>query len=481
MSESPADHDATLQDLAVEPGEMIPGFWGGRTSFALVLPHDVEVVHITATASDPNATVSINGQPVANAERSDSIPVNVGRTVLNVQATTPDGQTGPNYELKVHRATPRPDWTRVIEHAAFQERDSEGEVVFDGRMWVIGGYLPEVVNDVWSTPNGIDWTHTGDVPTDAGVNIPVCMAHAGRMWVTAQDGQLYATSDGVKWDCVGTPPWAPRHGAGCVVFDGRMWVLGGAGRGMRNDVWSSADGEHWTQETPEAPWSPRMVFSNLVVHRDRLWLIGGGIQGYQPFKAYRDVWSSPDGVHWEQATDAAPWPGRIWTSCATYRDRIWLLGGFRAQPTWNNFDDVWYSPDGVQWSQLPTDHIWEPRHEISALVFDDSLWVIAGNAWPLKNDTWRLHIDGMCFLSRPVLEEYIGTEYRYEAHADFHADGGPLRYRLIESPDWLSIDAASGCVRGRAPASGDYPVEIEAVSTTGGSAQHRYVLHILAG
>lgn len=323
---------------------------------------------------------------------------------------------------------------------------------------------------------------TGAVPAEGGVNIPVCLPHGGRMWVTGQDGKLYASADGSAWDCVGQPAWAPRHASGHTVFAGRMWVMGGAGRGgVRNDVWSSADGEDWTQELTEAPWSPRMVFSNLVVHRERMWLIGGGVQGYHPFKGYRDVWSTADGVHWEEATDTAPWAGRIWSSCATYRDRMWLLGGFRAQPTWNNFDDVWYSADGENWSRLETDDVWEPRHEISALVFDDGLWVIAGNAWPLMNDVWRLDIEGLTFVTRPVLEEHIGTAYRYDARADFHGDGGALRYRLLESPEWLGVDAETGSVRGRAPAAGDYRVAIEAAAGSGERVEQRYVLHVLGG
>lgn len=480
MTVSKPDSDPTLRDLAVAPGEMVPGFWGQRHSFALVLPHDVEAVEITATASDPRASVHVNDKPIISGRPTPPVLVDVGRTVLAVQVTAADGQSRKAYEIKVHRATPRPDWKCLLEHAPFKERDSEGEIVFDGRMWVIGGYTPDVVNDVWSTPNGLDWTHTGDIPAKGGVNIPVCLAHAGRIWVTGQDGRLYVSSDGAQWVSVGQPPWSPRHAPGFAIFRGRMWVIGGSeGARMLNDVWSSADGEIWKKELAEAPWSPRQIYSNLVVHNDRLWLIGGGVQAYQPFKSYRDVWSTADGVSWERATDAAPWPGRIWTSCVTYRNRMWLLGGFRAQPTWNNFDDVWYSADGANWSHLETDHIWEPRHEISALVFDDSLWVIAGNAWPLKNDVWRLRIDGLTFLTRPVLEEFIGTEYRYEAQADFHADGGALRYRLLEAPDWLTIDEGSGCVRGRAPESGDYPVEIEVVAAAGESARQRYVLHVL--
>ncbi|MFA7162277.1 MAG: hypothetical protein WC083_06880, partial [Candidatus Methanomethylophilaceae archaeon] len=39
-----------------------------------------------------------------------------------------------------------------------------------------------------------------------------------------------------------------------LVYDGKMWVLGGS---SRNDVWCSTDGESWTQVTSSAGWSAR--------------------------------------------------------------------------------------------------------------------------------------------------------------------------------------------------------------------------------
>ncbi|MBS10458.1 MAG: hypothetical protein CME19_02495 [Gemmatimonadetes bacterium] len=67
---------------------------------------------------------------------------------------------------------------------------------------------------------------------------------------------------------------------------------------------------------------------------------------------------------------------RMWHAVVVYRDRLWLLGG------WNrvdgNFDDVWCSEDGVEWTQVTTDVILSPRHEHSALGHHDKIWVIAG-------------------------------------------------------------------------------------------------------
>lgn len=41
-------------------------------------------------------------------------------------------------------------------------------------------------------------------------------------------------------------PWSPRYGLGALVFQDRLWVLGGTGTAQNgtqfNDAWSSEDG-----------------------------------------------------------------------------------------------------------------------------------------------------------------------------------------------------------------------------------------------
>lgn len=394
---------------------------------------------------------------------------------------SPDGLSRSTTTLKVIRAQPTPDWRKLSAAAPWVPRDSAGELVFRNRMWLLGGYTPELTSDVWASSNGIDWIRAGAVPTEAGINVPVAFTLADRLWVAANDGKLFSSPDGASWSLeLADPPWGGRYCAGCTVHAGRAWVLGGL-RGERayNDVWSSADGRHWVQETAEAAWSPRQLFGNVVSHAGRLWVVGGGISRYEPFRSYRDVFCSEDGRKWTQVLDEAPWPGRIWSSCAVYRDRIWLLGGFRSQPTWNNWNDVWYSPDGVAWRSLETEHAWSPRHEISTYAFGDALWVVGGNAWPLQNDVWQLRIDGLTFVTQPPVEELVGLEYRYGARADFHVPAGRLSYRLAVSPPWLGLDPDTGLLLGRPPAAGDYPVAVEARTEGGETALQRYVLHVL--
>jgi hypothetical protein len=117
--------------------------------------------------------------------------------------------------------------------------------------------------------------------------------------------------------------------------------------------------------------------------------LGGG--NYRPaWQVRNDVWCSADGVHWTEVLAEAPWQPRIWFSAVVYRGRMWVLGG----STHGNklLVDVWHSKDGRNWTALKSDVAWSPRHEHSAFVFDDKIWVAGGHALPLNNEVWSLHI-----------------------------------------------------------------------------------------
>jgi len=473
--------DATLRALSASPGKLSPGFSSARKSYTVFVSQSCESIRVTAAASDPLAAIQVNGARIVDRSESTPLAVTVGRNFVDVDVTSADGKSRENYKIKIIRPYPTPNWVRVKEDNPWVPRDSAGELVYNGRMWLFGGYTPGLVSDVWSSPNGLDWTKSGEVPSPAGVNIPINFVYEGKMWVATQDGAFYSSTDGTSWTLVAPEiPWKGQYASGGAVFADKMWVISrkkGAESG--NDIWSSKDGKHWTLASSGSPFSKRQLFSDVAAFKGRLWVVGGGGAGYHPFRAYNDVWSSADGKSWTKATDQAPFPVRIWNSSAVYRNRLWFMGGFRAEPTWNNFNDVWYSADGADWSSLATEDIWSPRHEFSLYVFDDKLWIVGGNAWPLQNDVWCLEIKGLTFLTQPVIEEVTGNEYTYRAKADFNASGEPVTYRLVEAPRWLTVDPATGVIRGTPLEPGDFQVIVEASDVAGETARQAYTLHIL--
>jgi len=303
------------------------------------------------------------------------------------------------------------DWTRVTEHAGWQPRDSQGEVVYQDKLWVFGGWFSShapAPRDVWSSPNGTDWTQVTSQAPWIHSDLSMSIVFRDRMWMMggwyngrlpdhAAGNEVWSSSNGRDWTAeTKAAEWSPRVAAALVEFKGKLWILGGTedyyfgnSRSLKNDVWSSADGKTWILETANAPWSPR-AYHQAAVLNDRIYLFGGG--NYVPeYEARHDVWSSADGVNWTQETEAAPWHERLWFSTAVYRGHIWVLGGWSNHP-YQNWNDVWYSKNGRNWKQLQTPHIWPVRHEHSTFVFQDRLWVAGGMTPPLKNDVWTLKL-----------------------------------------------------------------------------------------
>ena len=306
--------------------------------------------------------------------------------------------------------TSAPSWVKVTEHAAWAPRDSCGELVYRGRMWLLGGWFTSNEigpRDVWSSTDGANWQLVTKQAGWKHGDLPTTLVYKDKMWFmggwyggrkpfAGAGNEVWSSTNGATWHrATAKAAWRPRLGAGGVVFKGRMWILGGAERyydddkSLLNDVWSSSDGVHWTLATPKAPWPPR-AYHGALVFDEKIWVFGGG--NYRPtYVGYNDVWNSSDGVHWTKVADHAPWSHRIWFSAVVYRGRMWVLGGWSDKPS-KNWNDVWHTRDGAKWSKLETQTVWSPRHEQSAYVFADKLWIVAGNPWPLVNDVWQIEI-----------------------------------------------------------------------------------------
>jgi len=302
---------------------------------------------------------------------------------------------------------PEPDWVCVSKQADWQARDSAGEFVYAGHLWILGGwYSPQTPNprDVWKSPDGKQWTCTAaEAPWEHG-DLPAAMVYKGKMWFMGgrklpgaeNSNKVWSSTDGAAWTLeTDSPGWCPRVSPSYAVFKDRMWIFGGtenfydhSDAMVKNDVWSSADGKRWRLETADAAWSER-AHAQAVVFEDKLWIMGGG-SWHPQHVARNDVWCSEDGVNWTQVTAAAPWPPRLWFSAVVYRGRIWVLGGWSREH--GNFGDVWYSQDGRNWTELPSKLIWRSRHEHSAYVFQDKIWVAGGHAEPLNSEVWSLEI-----------------------------------------------------------------------------------------
>jgi hypothetical protein len=128
------------------------------------------------------------------------------------------------------------------------------------------------------------------------------------------------------------------------------------------------------------------MIGGSAVFKDRIWILGGGTYDTPQTptrKIHNDVWSSADDEHWQRHTAAAPWEPRQYHEVAVFDNRLWVLEGYYK----DNRNDVWYSADGVTWHEVPRTP-WKPRHAASVFVYDDALWMVAGNN--MESDVWKL-------------------------------------------------------------------------------------------
>ncbi len=320
-------------------------------------------------------------------------------------------------------SSPFYEWVCVTSNAQFAPRDGAGALVYRDAMWLIGGWNPRdrahfpsiCTNDVWRSTDGATWTcvkpntfgtEQFDPENDwEGRHTAGYVVFQDKMWIVGGDplqghyqSDVWNSEDGVHWTRVNKgqePPWAPRALHHTLAFDGKIWVLGGqttpqfapAEEVFHNDIWNTSDGIHWTRVEPEGPhWTPRGMVGGNVVLNGRMWILGGGTYDTpeQPERNfYNDVWNSADGVRWECRLEHAPWYPRQYHDVAVFDGRMWVLEGWNQQ----NRNDVWHSADGVQWVEVP-DTPWAIRHASSIFAYDRALWVVTGNN--MQSDVWKL-------------------------------------------------------------------------------------------
>src|SRR5699024_6123945 len=126
-------------------------------------------------------------------------------------------------------------------------------VHFNNKLWLVGGHIPTkplegggysfsvISNKSWTTTNGTSWTEVDP----------------------------------------GGEGFTPRENHSAVVFKDEIFVVGGNGAGFfgapgapKNDVWSSENGQSWTEVTSNAAFETRNSPA-VFVFDGKIWLTGG--------------------------------------------------------------------------------------------------------------------------------------------------------------------------------------------------------------
>ena len=319
------------------------------------------------------------------------------------------------FSNNVWQTTDGTNWSELSTDAPFSPRLTTG-TDFNGQMWVIGGEGTRdlsgksVRNDVWRSSDGLNWSRV----TATGAIFSARDGHAvvvfnNKLWViggwddAASTGgtgtrvnDVWSSPDGVSWtqqNPTGGNIFSPRWGHAAVVYAGKLWVIGGdvatgtPSDTLANDVWYTTDGTTWVNASANAAFSAREGHS-VAVQNNAMWLIGGDNGG----AGLADVWTSADGVTWtQQSAVGTSFPGRTRHATATLNGRLYVLGGASAAAIWGPapFNDVWSTSDGVNWRADTTSAAFPARSMFAMFVHNNELWLSGGFAAGLFNDVWR--------------------------------------------------------------------------------------------
>ena len=276
-------------------------------------------------------------------------------------------------------------WHQALADTPFVGRVKFSVTQIGGSIFLIGGFDSQSqtqndLNDVWASSDGVTWNLMVEHAPFAGRYGHTAVALNGKIYVIAGRNNtgtyfndVWSSIDGVNWDNeTDNAGFNERFGHTALVFQSKIWLTGGRYCSQDctpyNDVWSTTDGITWTLETANAAF-PRRYQHAAVVHNDKMWVIAGTGGGGSWGGYYNDVWSSTDGVLWDEVLEDADFPDGDVYGAIVYRDQIFVLG----DPA--SGIDVWSSRDGVQWSPGPNNPDIYGRSE--PILFDDKIWIIS--------------------------------------------------------------------------------------------------------
>jgi hypothetical protein len=116
----------------------------------------------------------------------------------------------------------------------------------------------------------------------------------------------YVTTDGQSFTRI-AGNYTKCSGHVMLSLDSALYIIAWIPSKVKNEVWKSANGATWTKLTDAPEFELRYRFSGCVFD-NKLWIMGGRrVSPIRPQPGFSDVWYSSDGVTWTEAVRFAPW------------------------------------------------------------------------------------------------------------------------------------------------------------------------------
>jgi len=99
----PLPVNAYLSALTLSAGSLSPAFASTTTAYTVSVINEVKWIVVTPRASDPGATITVNGAGVSSGTTSGQIPLSVGSNTISIAVTSSDHASTQTYTLSVTR------------------------------------------------------------------------------------------------------------------------------------------------------------------------------------------------------------------------------------------------------------------------------------------------------------------------------------------------------------------------------------------
>ncbi len=181
---------ATLSNLVPSTSSLSPGFSSGTTGYSVSVENNIGTIVLNPSATDPTATIKVNGVSVNSGSPSGVIGLSVGNNVITTVVTAQDGVTTQTYSVTVNR---KPSSVAALSNLI--PSTSSLQPSFSSGLATYSISVPNGTNSISLTPIMMDGTGTvkvnGASVVSGTASAPISLDVGNNTIVvvgTAQDG-----------------------------------------------------------------------------------------------------------------------------------------------------------------------------------------------------------------------------------------------------------------------------------------------------
>lgn len=231
---------------------------------------------------------------------------------------------------------------------------------------------------VATTSNGADWTELSVSLSVSTLNSDYELeVFADQIWLfgssSVSGAFVLKSSDGATWDEVAMPAWeTPTYGVETVSTPDRLVVLASPSGGTGTYVWTTTDGNTWTQSSVVIPSGGSSYGVEMAYANGALWTFG-----YAEDQVNQLLYKSTDwGNSWSQVTTNLPSIQNTFSSSLmSLAPSPGLMYGFGDTASATG---TFISEDGSDWRKVSSDNLLYSPHPGGS---DNLSLSSTGNAW----------------------------------------------------------------------------------------------------